>query len=259
MTKNYMPPHVNRDKLTSLCSPWSHLVFRGVMSTPGDCPVWPTCVLWLEERFFLRMPCDVCLSLYLFRSWESSSLSAKISNGRRILFWHDYEAIVLLLFICHPHLLERDENGAWNWRSSGNFLKIVRSVFSLSHWMCCAVFKAAGIDLSKPTIMSCGSGVTACTLAFSAFLTGKEVPVFDVSTAVCNWFMLPLHYLCFPKWRFISLLPDFYSCGKEGRRGLDIRTEKQGMTSWYWHMKVQLESGSVLLLAVISVVQLISN
>ena len=45
-----------------------------------------------------------------------------------------------------------------------------------------AVFAEVGIDISKPTIMSCGSGVTACALAFAAYTAGQEqVPVFDVS------------------------------------------------------------------------------
>jgi len=37
-----------------------------------------------------------------------------------------------------------------------------------------AAFDAADIDLSKPLITTCGSGVTACALAFGAFLTGKS-------------------------------------------------------------------------------------
>lgn len=45
-----------------------------------------------------------------------------------------------------------------------------------------AEFKAAGIDLDKPILATCGSGVTACWIAFAASLLGKEVPVYDVST-----------------------------------------------------------------------------
>ena len=38
----------------------------------------------------------------------------------------------------------------------------------------------AGLDLTQPLVASCGSGVTACVLAFAAFLAGKEdVAVFD--------------------------------------------------------------------------------
>jgi thiosulfate/3-mercaptopyruvate sulfurtransferase len=43
---------------------------------------------------------------------------------------------------------------------------------------------AAGIDLSKPTVASCGSGVTACMLALAFYLVGnKEVAVYDGSWA----------------------------------------------------------------------------
>ena len=36
-----------------------------------------------------------------------------------------------------------------------------------------AEFDAAGVDLDKPLVASCGSGVTACTLLFGAHLLGK--------------------------------------------------------------------------------------
>lgn len=35
--------------------------------------------------------------------------------------------------------------------------------------------------MNKPMIASCGSGVTACWIAFAASLLGKEIPVYDVS------------------------------------------------------------------------------
>ena len=42
------------------------------------------------------------------------------------------------------------------------------------------VFEEAGIDLDKDVVATCGSGVTACVLAYAAFLAkGKEVPVYD--------------------------------------------------------------------------------
>ncbi len=45
-----------------------------------------------------------------------------------------------------------------------------------------ATFDRAGVDLSKPIIATCGSGVTACFLALGAFLVGKEdVAVYDGS------------------------------------------------------------------------------
>ncbi len=47
-----------------------------------------------------------------------------------------------------------------------------------------ARFLAAGVDLSKPVIASCGSGVTACMLALALHLLGKaDVAVYDGSWA----------------------------------------------------------------------------
>jgi thiosulfate/3-mercaptopyruvate sulfurtransferase len=45
-----------------------------------------------------------------------------------------------------------------------------------------AVFDEAGVDLSKPMVTSCGSGVTACVPLFGAHLLGKhDVRVYDGS------------------------------------------------------------------------------
>lgn len=45
-------------------------------------------------------------------------------------------------------------------------------------------FEKAGLDFSKPVIASCGSGVTACVLAFSLYLLGRDdVAVYDGSWA----------------------------------------------------------------------------
>ena len=47
-----------------------------------------------------------------------------------------------------------------------------------------ALFTEAGIDLAKPTVAYCGSGVTACTTAFAAYLLGHhDVAVYDGSWA----------------------------------------------------------------------------
>ncbi|MGQ0559988.1 MAG: 3-mercaptopyruvate sulfurtransferase [Sphingosinicella sp.] len=47
-----------------------------------------------------------------------------------------------------------------------------------------AAFDAAGVDLSKPMVTSCGSGVTAAVLLFGAHLLGKEgVRLYDGSWA----------------------------------------------------------------------------
>ncbi len=49
---------------------------------------------------------------------------------------------------------------------------------------CRAIFEAAGVDLSKPAITSCGSGVTACVLALALDRVGKsDYAVYDGSWA----------------------------------------------------------------------------
>ena len=45
-----------------------------------------------------------------------------------------------------------------------------------------AAFDAAGVDLDKPLVTTCGSGMTATVVAFGAHLLGKEdVAVYDGS------------------------------------------------------------------------------
>lgn len=45
-----------------------------------------------------------------------------------------------------------------------------------------ARFAASGLDLGKPIVASCGSGVTACVVALGAYLIGRDdVPVYDGS------------------------------------------------------------------------------
>lgn len=47
-----------------------------------------------------------------------------------------------------------------------------------------ATFAAAGIDLSRPVVTSCGSGMTACVIAFALHLLGKrDVALYDGSWA----------------------------------------------------------------------------
>jgi thiosulfate/3-mercaptopyruvate sulfurtransferase len=45
-----------------------------------------------------------------------------------------------------------------------------------------ALFAGAGVSLHQPIVTSCGSGVTACALAFALYLIGQErVAVYDGS------------------------------------------------------------------------------
>jgi len=47
-----------------------------------------------------------------------------------------------------------------------------------------ATFVAAGVDLARPVVTSCGSGVTACVVAFALHLIGKDdVALYDGSWA----------------------------------------------------------------------------
>lgn len=43
------------------------------------------------------------------------------------------------------------------------------------------LFADAGIDLDRPLVATCGSGITACVIAFAAHLIGRDVPVYDGS------------------------------------------------------------------------------
>ncbi|HZV57433.1 MAG TPA: rhodanese-like domain-containing protein, partial [Sphingobium sp.] len=53
-----------------------------------------------------------------------------------------------------------------------------------------AAFAQAGVELGKPLVMSCGSGVTACNLLFGAALLGKtDVTIYDGSWS--EWGMDP--------------------------------------------------------------------
>lgn len=46
-----------------------------------------------------------------------------------------------------------------------------------------AVFETGGIDLDRPIVATCGSGVTASVVAFAAHLLGREAAVYDGSWA----------------------------------------------------------------------------
>lgn len=42
-------------------------------------------------------------------------------------------------------------------------------------------FTDAGVDLDRPMVATCGSGITAAVLAFGAHLVGKDMPIYDGS------------------------------------------------------------------------------
>lgn len=44
-----------------------------------------------------------------------------------------------------------------------------------------ALFRDAGIDLDRPLVATCGSGITAAIIAFAAHLLSREVPIYDGS------------------------------------------------------------------------------
>ena len=44
-----------------------------------------------------------------------------------------------------------------------------------------AEFDKAGVDLSKPIVTTCGSGITAAVLAFGAHLLGNDAALYDGS------------------------------------------------------------------------------
>jgi thiosulfate/3-mercaptopyruvate sulfurtransferase len=43
------------------------------------------------------------------------------------------------------------------------------------------MFLEAGVDLDRPLVATCGSGITACVIAFAGHLIGRDVPVYDGS------------------------------------------------------------------------------
>ena len=44
-----------------------------------------------------------------------------------------------------------------------------------------AAFEDAGVDVAKPIVATCGSGITASVIAFGAHLLGNEAAVYDGS------------------------------------------------------------------------------
>ena len=54
----------------------------------------------------------------------------------------------------------------------------------IAHEALAARFQAAGIDLQRPVVTTCGSGITSCVVALVLFLLGKkDVAVYDGSWA----------------------------------------------------------------------------
>ena len=54
-------------------------------------------------------------------------------------------------------------------------------IVCLSVCLSSSVFESAGVDLSKPLLVTCGGAVVAPFLAFSLFQLGINAPVYDVS------------------------------------------------------------------------------
>ena len=49
------------------------------------------------------------------------------------------------------------------------------------------VFQQAGVDLDKPMVAMCGSGMTACWIVAAGLLCGvKAVPLYDVSVTTLH-------------------------------------------------------------------------
>ena len=45
------------------------------------------------------------------------------------------------------------------------------------------MFQQAGVNLDKPMVATCGSGITACWIVVAALLCGvKTIPLYDVSS-----------------------------------------------------------------------------
>lgn len=65
------------------------------------------------------------------------------------------------------------------------------------------MFDEAGVDLNRPMVASCLTGLTACGVAGAAHILGKDIPVYYVRI----WFILSfIIYIIMP--RYIDHLVD---------------------------------------------------
>lgn len=46
------------------------------------------------------------------------------------------------------------------------------------------MFEGADVDLSRPMVSTCGSGITAAVVSFAAHLLNNQVPLYDVRIAM---------------------------------------------------------------------------
>lgn len=62
---------------------------------------------------------------------------------------------------------------------------------------CDTEFEKAGVDISKPMVGSCGSGITACIVILAAHLLNKQVPLYDVrlNVRIKNYYYYYYYFL----------------------------------------------------------------